>query len=159
MGLSALCMVHCALTPLLILAWPLVGSHDFDAVTRLALAGLGLSGVGLGTWLHRNHKAVAPLCVALVSFVSLAVYEAITGHHPAFAFEFGLGLLGSFALMGAHALNTRACRESDHDCAPGRWFADSLWACRRPRLDRGFMIAVAFAGGLHAALFGIALQL
>jgi hypothetical protein len=156
--LSAICIVHCALTPLILLALPLLASHEFDVFARSGLALVGVSGVGIGTWLHKNKSALPLLALAVALFLSLGAFEVLLGHHPAPAVEFGVGLVASFALMGAHALNTRACRDSDHDCAPGRWFADGFWSTERPTLDRGFLIALAFAGGLHAAVLGFAMQ-
>jgi hypothetical protein len=142
----------------LLLALPLLGSHEFDVWVRSLLAALGVSGVGLGTVLHKNRNALLPLGLALVLFTTLALLEVLTGQHPPLAVDYGLGVVGSFALMTAHALNTRACRESSHDCAPGRWFADGLWPTQRPRVDQGFLVALAFAGGLHAILIGFAVQ-
>jgi hypothetical protein len=157
--LSAICIVHCALTPLVLLVLPLLGSHDFDLFARFGLATVGVVGVGIGTWLHNNKSALPLLVLALALFGTLGGFELVSGDHPPAALEFGVGLLASFALMGAHALNTRACRESDHDCPPGRWFADGLWPTARRGFDRGFWVALAFAGGLHAAAIGFAMQL
>lgn len=154
--LSAVCIVHCALTPLVLLALPLLATHEFDLLARFGLVTVGVVGVGVGTWLHRNRAALPLLGLALALFGALGAYELTTGMHPPAAADFGGGLLASFALMGAHALNTRACRDSDHDCPPGRWFAAGLWSTERRVFDRGFLLALAFAGGLHAAALGFA---
>lgn len=111
--LSALCVVHCALTPVLIVALPVIASHEFDLLARSVLAGIGVLGVGLGTWMHRNLRAIPLLLAALVLFAGLGLFELVTGQHPDGRWELGLGIVASFALMGAHTLNTRACRDSD----------------------------------------------
>jgi hypothetical protein len=157
--LSFLCLVHCAATPVLVLALPLLAGHEFDLGVRSLLAALGVCGVGIGALVHRNWGALLPLALALSTFGALAAIELVTGQHPPRALDFGLGGFASFALMTAHALNTRACSESDHDCAPGRWFADGVWPTRRSGLDRSFLVALAFAGALHATLIGLAGQL
>lgn len=156
-GLSALCIVHCALTPVLILVVPFFASHEFDEVVRLGLMTLGLAGVGLGAYLHRNLASVPLLVVASSLFLTLAIFFGHEAHgagelprRP----ELLLSVLASFALMGAHALNTRACRDSEHECSPGQWFADGVWS-GRDRSARGFWIALAFASGLHVALLAL----
>jgi hypothetical protein len=155
--LSAACVVHCAATPLLIALLPLVSTHEFEGFARLGLASLGLVGVGIGALLHKNLKALPLLGVAFVLFMGLAVAEHWTHFHHSARLEFALSALGSFALMGAHALNSKACRDSEHECAPGRWFADGLWGSRS-RTESRFWIALLFAGGLHVFGLGFALQ-
>lgn len=102
--LSGLCAIHCATLPLLMLALPLVGSHEFEEALRWSIGGLGVVVVGMGVWSHRNLRAVPPLVMALLLFVACAFEGA---HGTA---ELVLSLLGSACLITAHWLNTTACR-------------------------------------------------
>lgn len=102
--LSGLCAIHCVVTPLLIALTPLIASHEFEEWMRLLLASLGVVGVGLGTVLHRNWRAVPALAVGLLILAGLQV----SGVHG--TWEFAFSMLAAVALVSAHVLNTMACR-------------------------------------------------
>jgi hypothetical protein len=102
--LSGLCAIHCAALPLLMLALPFVGSHEFEETLRWSLGCVGVLIVGLGVWSHRNMRAILPLVLALALFVACGVEGA---HGP---LEIVLSLAASACLITAHWLNTAACR-------------------------------------------------
>jgi hypothetical protein len=111
---SALCAVHCALTPVLLVALPFVGWQAWETPLRLAAVLVGVGAVGLGALSHRNFKVVWPL---LVGVVLIGLASLLHGH---FIAELVLSIAASIALIRAHWLNTRACADSGHDCPPAR---------------------------------------
>jgi hypothetical protein len=102
--LSALCAVHCAVTPLLLLGLPLIATHDFERGMRLFLALVGLLAVGIGTLLHRTWRAALLLGAGLAVIAWLEITQL---HGPE---EVVLSLLAAALMVGAHVYNTIACR-------------------------------------------------
>jgi hypothetical protein len=102
--LSALCAVHCALTPLLLLGLPLLGSHEFERGMRLILGTLGLIAVGTGVLLHRNWRAAPFLALGLLGFAGLELY----GVHG--RVEAVLSVVAAGFLITAHVQNWLLCR-------------------------------------------------
>jgi hypothetical protein len=111
---SALCAVHCALTPVLLVALPFVGWQEWETPLRLAAVLVGVGAVGLGAVFHRNFKVVWTL---LVGIALIGVASLLHGH---FIPELVVSVAASVALIRAHWLNTRACADSGHDCPPAR---------------------------------------
>jgi hypothetical protein len=132
--LSAICAVHCALTPLLLLGLPLIASHDFERGMRLVLAVLGLVAVGIGTTLHRSWRAAVLLALGLIVFVGL---EWSGVHGPV---ELALSFIAASLLVGAHVFNTLACRTRERRAGTdthGVAVAAANSEAAGPRLDAG----------------------
>lgn len=109
--LSALCAVHCAVTPLLLMVFPFASGEGAESVFRTGVLGLGIFGVGLGAVLHRNTRAFLPLGAAVV----LAVVLEVSGVLGVAELLLSLGI--SVGLITAHVLNTRACANTPgHHC-------------------------------------------
>lgn len=149
--LSGLCAVHCAITPLLVGVLPAFASDDTEMGLRRALLAMGLFGVGMGTLLHRDRRALVPLGGALLLALLLEVGAVLP------AWEVFLSLAISAFLVTAHALNTQACNARCTGCAPARF-----WAARAQSLGRGEvgpgMLAVAAAILVHATVLAVAVR-
>ncbi len=104
MVLSALCAVHCALTPVLILVAPLVASHEFEENMRVLLGGLAIAAVGVGTLTHKSWRAVPFLLTGL----GLLVGVQVMGTHG--AVELGVSMAAAASLVTAHVFNSLSCR-------------------------------------------------
>lgn len=149
--LSAACIVHCAAMPFLLVMVPLVGDHAFEEGARTVLGSVGVLGIGLGAWQHRNLRAVPPLLMALVIFSWMAFVQ------PRGQLELLLSIVASFALMLAHALNTWVCGEAQTPGAHSHALGDGVWVpARRP--PRVFPLAIAFSVGLHVGSLGLVMQ-
>jgi hypothetical protein len=122
---SAVCAVHCAVTPLLLVALPFVGWQAWETPLRLAAVFIGIGAVGMGALFHRNFSVVWML---LLGIALLGVATLLHGH---FIPELLVSVAASTALIRAHWLNTRACAQSGHDCPPAR-VAHSLNPHRHP---------------------------
>lgn len=110
MTMSGLCAIHCALTPVLAIAMPLLGAHETEESFRVGLALLGVLAVGTGVLLHRSIRAVPWLVVALSLFVFMAFRERALPESMAVPAEILLSILASGALIVAHRLNSQACK-------------------------------------------------
>jgi MerC mercury resistance protein len=115
-ALSVLCAVHCALTPVLIAAAPLLFTADFEFRTKAILLSLAVVALGWGFVTHRTWKPLFWLAAALVAF---GVAEWVGHGHTSEAsasllhqegFEIAITVLASGALIMAHLANARACR-------------------------------------------------
>lgn len=115
--LSALCAIHCALTPILVAVAPLLFTAEFEFKTKallLALAGVAL---GWGFLTHRSWRPMWWLGAALVAF-GVAEWLGHAEHHAGHTvahgsgewLEVGVTVLASAALIMAHVANTHACR-------------------------------------------------
>ncbi|HEX2879704.1 MAG TPA: MerC domain-containing protein [Polyangiaceae bacterium] len=111
---SSLCAVHCALTPVLLVALPFVGWQHWEMPLRLAAVLIGIGAVGLGALFHRNFSVVWTL---LFGIVLLGVASLL---HGQLIPELLVSVAASAALIRAHWLNTKACANSGHDCPPAR---------------------------------------
>lgn len=111
---SALCAVHCALTPVLLVALPFLGWQNWETPLRLAAVAVGISAVGLGALFHRNVSVVWPL---LLGVVLIGVASLL---HGSLVLEVTVSIAASAALIRAHWLNTKACARAGHDCPPAR---------------------------------------
>ena len=116
---SLLCVVHCAVTPLVI--------------GYLSAAGLGV----LGDEIVHRILAVFLICIALLAFVpgyrnhrnSLVIAVGVAGlgllvstgfvleHFISSGLEIGLTITGSLLLVGAHTANWRLTSREDDCCA------------------------------------------
>lgn len=149
--LSGLCAVHCAVTPLLVGVLPAFAGADAESGLRRVLLSMGLVGVGLGSWLHRDRRALAPLGGAFLLAALLEVGAVVP------AWEVFLSLAISAFFIAAHALNTRACNAQCHDCSPARFWAAQARTLRTSHLAPG-MLAMAAAVLVHATIFAVILR-
>lgn len=149
--LSGLCAVHCAVTPVLVTVLPAVAGEGTETGLRRGLMALGLVGVGLGTALHKDRRALVPLAGGLMLAALLELGAVVP------AFEVFVSLAVSALLIAAHALNTRACNAHCHSCAPARYWTAQVEALGATGLGRGLLTA-AVAILVHATLLAIALR-
>lgn len=104
-GMSLACAVHCAATPLLVGALPLVGHQLSEAHWVEALVIGGAAAIGYLTlgFSFRRHGKAFPLLL-----FSLGLVLVLFGHTPAFhAGETALMVTGALLLAGAQLLNRR----------------------------------------------------
>jgi MerC mercury resistance protein len=101
--LSAGCAVHCAVTPVLLLVAPVLGSALFENTLRLVLVSLGVGAVLWGIVSHRSLRALPWLLAAVALFVWLVLHHE-TPH------EALLSVFASTLLIGAHWTNLRVAR-------------------------------------------------
>lgn len=108
--LSSLCAIHCLVTPLLVLALPVMGEFFEQEWVHLAMAlfvvPVGLFAFWSGYKHHRQQKvfALGVLGLSMVGGASVAPHEWV---------EFWgtdiITVIGSIFLIVAHVLNRRAC--------------------------------------------------
>lgn len=104
--LSALCLVHCLLLPLLLAAAPALSLLADESVHRLLLLLLGpplVFAMVRGQVLHRRRGAAVLL---LVGF-ALLLAGGFSGNE---SLELPLTVLGSLVLITGHGLNAWWCR-------------------------------------------------
>lgn len=108
--LSSLCAIHCLVTPLLVLALPVMGEFFEQEWVHLTMAlfvvPVGLFAFWSGYKHHHQSKvfALGVLGLSMVGGASLAPHEWVEfwGHDM-------VTILGSMFLIIAHVLNRRAC--------------------------------------------------
>ncbi len=108
--LSSLCALHCMVTPLLVLALPMMGSFFENELVHILMAlfvvPVGLFAFWSGYRHHRQLKVfgLGILGLSLVGGAPLAPHEWVDffGHDL-------ITISGSFCLIIAHVLNRRAC--------------------------------------------------
>ncbi len=115
--LSALCAIHCALTPILVAVAPLLFTAEFEFRTKALL--LALAGIALG-WGFITHRSVRPMLWLGVALVAFGIAEwlghaeqhagHVVAHGSSAWLEIGVTVLASAALIMAHVANTQACR-------------------------------------------------
>ena len=112
--LSSLCAVHCAVTPVVLVALPMLGWQAFEAWLRLGAISIGLFAIGAGAWFHRTARPLPPLLIGifLIGVASLLRSSLIA--------ETLVSVAASAFLLRAHWLNTRACARICHDCPPAQ---------------------------------------
>lgn len=102
--LSAVCAIHCALTPVLVVVAPFLFTSEFEFRTKAVLLSLAAVALGWGYVTHRSYKPIVWLGAALTAF---GVGEWV-GHGE--WFEVVATVLASLAVIMAHVTNARACR-------------------------------------------------
>lgn len=119
--ISSLCLIHCLLLPVLIIAFPTVASflnltedrsHMFMILFLVPAAGFAIySG-------YRMHGERSPMKwlfsgVALVVFGTFFVHDFLSHE-----WEYLFVILGSIALVRGHILNSHHCKkcEEEHHC-------------------------------------------
>lgn len=104
-GAACLCAVHCLVTPLAVVAFPVVAWMGEGAEFALIVLSLGISTLALvrGALLHRRALPVGLLLVATVALVARR-------WTPAEGAERGLVVLAALLLVTAHVVNRRWAR-------------------------------------------------
>lgn len=119
--LSSLCAIHCLITPVLLLALPVLGGYFHNPLVHIIMA-LFVVPVGLfAFWSgYKHHKKVSLFVMGIVglSLVGGAPLAHDFFHELMHDFEFlseeVMTILGSVILICAHLLNRRACQCDDH---------------------------------------------
>lgn len=119
LALTGACGVHCLLTPVLLIAFPILGGSFLEAEHFHMWMILGiLPTAGLATFLgcrkHKDRKVVALTVVGLL-LLGMAVYF---GHHlHSHLADKLLTIAGGVTLAFGHVRNFRLCRQFDccHD--------------------------------------------
>lgn len=113
--LSAICAIHCLLTPILLLTLPLVAEKFENPWVHIVLAILVVP-VGFFAFFsgykHHHQKAIliwGLVGVFIVGGTTLAPIFSEDFHE----FEIPLMVLGSLVLLGAHFRNRKSCK-CDH---------------------------------------------
>ena len=140
-ALSGLCLIHCALTPLILGLLPSLGAPAMESQIRLILLSVGLFGVLSGAAIHRNTAALAPLCGALFAFY------LVENTKPAASGELLLTWVGSGLLMLAHYKNRDSCGKHCHGSA------------FRSLLVRTENLPIILAVWFHLGLVGLGVRL
>lgn len=118
-GLSALCIVHCILLPVLIIASPALvhewlPTEDKTHVVLLAFI-LGIAGFAFisGYRVHGKIQPVAWMAVGIliITYASFFAHDQL-GH----LWEPVIAIVGSLALIRAHILNHRCKTCEEHEC-------------------------------------------
>jgi hypothetical protein len=123
MSLAGVCGIHCLLTPLLLIAFPIIGSsffmneafHKWMLITVLPTTGLAIF---LGC---RRHKDFPVILLSIGGFILLCI--AILNHdhthnhgnhagHSWISRESLLTTLGGIVMVSAHVRNFRLCRKA-----------------------------------------------
>ncbi|HVI48906.1 MAG TPA: MerC domain-containing protein [Chitinophaga sp.] len=110
-GASLVCAVHCALLPMALAIMPLLGISitDHAGVEYGLLSFSFLIGcVALGRGYYRYHRRRLPLLLFATGFILLLV-----GHFRSMEllWEYTLICVGAAAIVAAHLMNHRKCRD------------------------------------------------
>lgn len=109
--LSAVCAVHCALTPILVAVAPFFFTAEFEFRTKAVLLSLAVIALGWGFVSHRSWRPLIWLGGALVAF-GVGEWIGHGGSSHGEWFEVAATVAASGALIMAHVTNARACRVS-----------------------------------------------
>jgi len=114
---SFLCAIHCALMPLVITQFPIIGLSFFASETMEWLlfassAGIGVTSLCFGYTKHKSKLALAVLSVGL-TFLAIGriLHEHIKVHHTFDVYVLML-VIGGFMVACSHFINHRLC----HSC-------------------------------------------
>lgn len=118
-GVSALCVVHCVLLPVLIFVAPAIlsGVVPHEDWTHAVLLGfiLGIAGVAFITG-YRVHGQIRPV-LWMVAGVLIITYATFFAHSQlGHMWEPVIAIIGSLALIRAHILNHRCKTCEEHEC-------------------------------------------
>jgi hypothetical protein len=118
-GASALCMIHCALLPVVALAVPVVGGAwlGSEAFSYGAIAAAAVAAVGAFSRGYRVHGVRWPVLLAAAGIGVLVVGERASD--GSLARGVVLSLVGGGTMVIAHLVNLRLCRRCA-DCAAAR---------------------------------------
>ena len=113
--LSGLCALHCLLTPLLVLALPMVGGYfeqpGVHATMALVVVPVGAFAFWSG---YRLHQQAHILVLGLLGLLLIGLGSILPHEWVEFYGHDAVTIFGSFCLLGAHFLNRRACICGNH---------------------------------------------
>lgn len=109
---SGACIAHCLLLPLVVPMVPLLsGLAESEWVHITLLALLGLSALAAFVPGYRTHRAVSVLVIGFVGVVLLSGGVLAHEYSAAAALNAPLTVVGGIALISAHLINIKLCRE------------------------------------------------
>lgn len=108
-GASLLCILHCVVTPLLVVALPAL--EIFERQTHAAFA-LGILAIGLLAFVpgYRRHRQWSVVLMGLIGFGMLSAGVFVPEGIMSETFEIVLTVLGGLTLITAHLRNAYFCR-------------------------------------------------
>jgi hypothetical protein len=114
--LSSLCAIHCLVTPILLLALPVLGGYFENQMVHIIMALFVVPVGAFAFWSgYKHHKKMYLL---VLGFVGLSLVGGAPLVHDFFHIELMredlMTIFGSTILIGAHLLNRRACQCDDH---------------------------------------------
>ncbi|MGJ3241865.1 MAG: MerC domain-containing protein [Opitutales bacterium] len=125
LALAGICSVHCLLTPVLLVGFPVVGSTvlsdgHFHAWMLAAVLPLSILAVLVGCRRHKDWQVFVRLAVGLSLLTAGVILglgdHAAGGHdHGILPLGTGLTLLGGLAMIAGHWRNFRLCRHEHCD--------------------------------------------
>lgn len=112
MGLSMLCVVHCFLTPVLLVMTPAflsmyLGSELFHLWLVLAVIPMSIFALTLGCRRHKRYKLLMLGLVGIVFLTSALLLEGVLGEIGEKSFT----LVGSVLIAWGHFINFKLCRQ------------------------------------------------
>lgn len=137
-GASALCVLHCLLTPVLVVFLPILGvvEKQTHAVFALVILGIGLLAFWPGYLRHRQWQLVA---MATGGFVLISLGVTAPEGLLSESAEIIATVVGGITLVGAHVANAHFCRYcrhcSDYHCTAGE--AETTVASKGTEAERG----------------------
>ena len=115
LGISAsiLCVVHCLLTPMLVVFLPLVGATLARGWFHAAIIATVVPVAIFALWKgYRVHRQTHILWMGAFGFVAIALAAVFGAEHN--AIETGFMVAGGLVLSAAHYLNMRTTRNCRH---------------------------------------------
>lgn len=113
MILSALCLVHCLLTPIILVAFPFLQfvSHNYDFHLWMAIALVSLAGLAFyrGYRVHKKAQIFVSGTIGLM-FLVLGLFAPSLFTEDSLMFEIMLTSIGSVILIWTHLTNIKFCR-------------------------------------------------
>lgn len=102
---SALCLVHCLATPLVVALLPLVASERFEGVLAALLVALATLSVGLCV-VRGRYGPLVPYGLGLAAVAALHVGDPPEGSPP----ELALAALAGILMITTHLMSLRAAQ-------------------------------------------------
>lgn len=120
-GASAICVMHCVVTPILVVFLPVLGAIEepVHAVLALVILGVGLLAFWPGYLRHRRWQLVV---VAIVGLALISLGVTVPEGLMSESSEIVATVMGGIMLVTAHVANAYFCRYCRHcgesDCTP-----------------------------------------
>lgn len=113
MLLSALCLVHCLLTPIILIAFPVLQmlSHNYDFHLWMAIALVTLAGLAFyrGYLVHKKAQVFVFGAIG-ITFLVLGLFSPTLFEADHLKYEITLTSIGSLILIWTHLKNIKFCR-------------------------------------------------
>ena len=138
LGMSVLCAIHCLLTPIIVVALPMIASsfwtsEHFHLGMVLFVVPTTVAAVFMGCKKHRDKIVLGLSGSGLVTLISIAIHDSLShtanaadcahcaaiaaSEAPILTASVGINVLGGLMLASAHIRNFLLCRNSgcSHD--------------------------------------------